>query len=200
VAGPATVSQPDDQRSRHAVADRLAVDGGHRRDPADGGRDQNLGGPAQVVGRQPPSSTDWPAWRANSILVRPAVLASVPVAGISHRPSTQVNTLYPGPSVMAPDRSRSATRSAAVRLAASLRRSYLPLQGPPGTGKTYTATEQILALVAQGRAADITGCSHAVIHQLIDTLCNRASARSATLPIGQRTDGTTRSCTIRPPA
>ena len=29
--------------------------------------------------------------------------------------------------------------AAAVRLAVSLRDSYLPMQGPPGTGKTYTA-------------------------------------------------------------
>ena len=77
---------------------------------------------------------------------------------------------------------------AAVRLAVSLRRSYLPLQGPPGTGKTYTAAEQILALVAQGRTAGITGPSHAVIHQLIGTLCRRASARGVVLRIGQRAD------------
>ena len=38
--------------------------------------------------------------------------ASVLSAGVSHRPSTQANTLYPGPSVTAPDRSRSTTRSA----------------------------------------------------------------------------------------
>ena len=77
---------------------------------------------------------------------------------------------------------------AAVRLAVSLRRSYLPLQGPPGTGKTYTAAEQILALVAQGRTAGITGPSHAVIHQLIGTLGRRASARGVALRIGQRAD------------
>jgi predicted RecB family nuclease len=77
---------------------------------------------------------------------------------------------------------------AAVRLAAALRRSYLPLQGPPGTGKTYTAAEQILALVAQGQTVGINGPSHAVIHQLIDTLCGRASARGVTLRIGQRAD------------
>jgi hypothetical protein len=46
---------------------------------------------------------------------------------------------------------------AAVPLALSLRRSYLPPQGPPGTGKTYTAAEQILALIAQGRTVGITG-------------------------------------------
>ena len=76
----------------------------------------------------------------------------------------------------------------AVRLAASLRGSYLPLQGPPGTGKTYTAAEQILALIAQGRTVGITGWSHAVIHQLIDTLCGRASARGVALRVGQRAD------------
>ena len=77
---------------------------------------------------------------------------------------------------------------AALRLAVSLRRSYLPLQGPPGTGKTYTAAEQILALAAQGRTAGITGPSHAVIHQLIGTLRRRASARGVALRIGQRAD------------
>ena len=77
---------------------------------------------------------------------------------------------------------------AAIRLAVSLRRSYLPLQGPPGTGKTYTAAGQILALAAQGRTAGITGPSHAVIHQLIGTLCGRASARGVALRIGQRAD------------
>jgi AAA domain len=77
---------------------------------------------------------------------------------------------------------------AAIRLALSLRRSYLPLQGPPGTGKTYSAAEQILALVGQGRTVGITGPSHAVIHQLIGTLGRRASARGAALRIGQRAD------------
>ena len=77
---------------------------------------------------------------------------------------------------------------AAIRLAVSLRRSCLPLQGPPGTGKTYTAAEQILALVAQGRTAGITGPSHAVIYQLIDTLGRRAGARGVALRIGQRAD------------
>jgi uncharacterized protein len=77
---------------------------------------------------------------------------------------------------------------AAVRLATSLDRSYLPLQGPPGTGKTYTAAEQILALVAQGRTVGITGPSHAVIHQLIDTVCTRAARQGLAPRIGQRAD------------
>jgi predicted RecB family nuclease len=77
---------------------------------------------------------------------------------------------------------------AAIRLAVALRCSYLPLQGPPGTGKTYTAAEQILALVAQGRTAGITGPSHAVIQHLIDTACARAGLRGLAPRIGQRAD------------
>ena len=77
---------------------------------------------------------------------------------------------------------------AAVRLVASLCRSCLPLQGPPGTGKTYTAAEQILELVTQGRTAGITGPSHAVIEKLIDTLCEHAAERGLVPRIAQRAD------------
>ena len=82
-------------------------------------------------------------------------------------------------------------RDAAVRLAVSLRRSYLPMQGPPGTGKTYTAAEQILEVIAAGRTAGITGPSHAVICHLIDTVQAHAKWRGAGLAarIGQRADG-----------
>ena len=78
---------------------------------------------------------------------------------------------------------------AAVRLVCALRGSYLPIQGPPGTGKTFTAAEQILALIAQGRTVGITGPSHAVIHNLIDKVCAHADARgarSAHRPAGRR--------------
>ena len=79
--------------------------------------------------------------------------------------------------------------AAAVRLATSLRRSYLPMQGPPGTGKTYTAAEQILELVAHGRTVGITGPSHAVICHLIEVVYEHARWRGAGIPrIGQRAD------------
>ena len=79
--------------------------------------------------------------------------------------------------------------AAAVRLAVSLRNSYLPMQGPPGTGKTYTAAEQILELIAHGRTVGVTGPSHAVIHHLIDTVYEHARGRGAGTPrIGQRAD------------
>jgi uncharacterized protein len=93
------------------------------------------------------------------------------------------------PEAEGPLRARGETvAEAAIRLARSLCHSYLPLQGPPGTGKTYTAAEQILELVAQGRTVGITGPSHAVIEKLIDTLCERASERGLAPRIGQRAD------------
>ena len=80
-------------------------------------------------------------------------------------------------------------QAAALRLAVSLRRSYLPMQGPPGTGKTYTAAEQILELIAHARTVGITGPSHAVICHLIDTVYEHARWRGARPPrIGQRAD------------
>ncbi len=75
---------------------------------------------------------------------------------------------------------------AAVRLVLALSDSCLPIQGPPGTGKTYTAAQQILALIAQGRTVGITGPSHAVIHNLIGTVS--AASRGITPRIGQRAD------------
>jgi uncharacterized protein len=79
--------------------------------------------------------------------------------------------------------------AAAVRLATSLRDSYLPMQGPPGTGKTYTAAGQILELIADSRTAGITGPSHAVICHLIDTVYEHARCRGAGTPrIGQRAE------------
>jgi uncharacterized protein len=80
-------------------------------------------------------------------------------------------------------------QQAAVRLAAALANSYLPIQGPPGTGKTYTGAEQILELIGQGRTVGITGPSHAVIHNLISAVLSHASDRNLAAPrIGQRAD------------
>ena len=77
---------------------------------------------------------------------------------------------------------------AAVRLALTLRGSYLPIQGPPGTGKTFTAAEQILELITRGGTVGITGPSHAVICNLIAEVCSHASPRGITPRIGQHAD------------
>ena len=104
--------------------------------------------------------------------------------GRGHRPAAEA-TARDGDFAAEPGETAA---EAAVRLALLLRCSYLPLQGPPGTGKTYTAAEQILELIAHGHAVGITGPSHAVIHKLIDTLCERASERGLAPRIGQRAD------------
>lgn len=78
---------------------------------------------------------------------------------------------------------------AAVRLVLGLRDSYLPIQGPPGTGKTFTAAGQILQLIAAGQTVGVTGPSHAVIHNLIGKVTERAAERGLPGPrIGQRAD------------
>ncbi len=78
---------------------------------------------------------------------------------------------------------------AAVRLALGLRSSYLPIQGPPGTGKTYTAARQVLELIKAGRTVGITAPSHAVIHNLIGKVIERAAELGLPRPrIGQRAD------------
>ena len=75
---------------------------------------------------------------------------------------------------------------AAVRLVLALRGSYLPIQGPPGTGKTYTAALQIHELIKAGRTVGITGPSHAVIHNLIGEVIERADEPGVVRPrIGQ---------------
>ena len=84
---------------------------------------------------------------------------------------------------------------AAIRLAAALNGSYLPVQGPPGTGKTYTAAEQILELISGGAVVGITGPSHAVIYNLIGTVTEHASQRGGGRRAGagaERGGGTSR--------
>ena len=80
------------------------------------------------------------------------------------------------------------TGDAAVRLVLALRDSYLPIQGPPGTGKTFTAARQIVELIESGRTVGITGPSHAVINNLIGTVCECADERGIEPRIGQRAE------------
>jgi uncharacterized protein len=109
--------------------------------------------------------------------------------GVGSEDAAMALLLKRPPAAEGPLRATSETASgAAVRLATSLRCSYLPLQGPPGTGKTYTAARQILALVAEGRTAGITASSHAVIQNLIDAVCQRADEQGRVLRLAQKPD------------
>jgi hypothetical protein len=78
--------------------------------------------------------------------------------------------------------------AAAMRLVPALHASYLPIQGPPGTGKTYNAANQILELTAHGHSVGITGPSHAVIHNLIRAILERAASRELPVRVGQKAD------------
>jgi len=54
----------------------------------------------------------------------------------------------------------------AVRCAAALQESVLPIQGPPGAGKTYTGAQIIIHLVRSGKKVGVTANSHSAIDTL----------------------------------
>jgi predicted RecB family nuclease len=49
----------------------------------------------------------------------------------------------------------------------SLASSHLLIQGPPGSGKTYTASQAIVALLAEGKRVGIASNGHKAINQLL---------------------------------
>jgi hypothetical protein len=83
--------------------------------------------------------------------------------------------------------------AAAIRLATSLRHSYLPMQGPPGTGKTYTAAEQILELITPAARSASPG-PRTRSSATSSTPC--ASTRGGAEP-GRRGSASGRTATIR---
>ena len=62
-----------------------------------------------------------------------------------------------------------------VRLVTRLEGTVLPVQGPPGAGKTFLGAHMICALVRNGRKVGVTGPSHKVIRNLLDTVRDVAS-------------------------
>jgi len=59
----------------------------------------------------------------------------------------------------------------------SLNESHLLIQGPPGTGKTYTSSQAIVALLAQGKRVGVASNGHKAINQLIGEVERLAKAR-----------------------
>lgn len=76
--------------------------------------------------------------------------------------------------------------TAARRLGLRVDSSYLPIQGPPGTGKTFTAANQILDLVDEGKKVGVTANSHAVICNVLDEVAKLSDERGMSVRIGQK--------------
>lgn len=60
--------------------------------------------------------------------------------------------------------------NASLRIANTMQGKCLVIQGPPGTGKTYTASQMIYDLLAQGKKIGIASNSHKAIVNLLQTL------------------------------
>lgn len=74
----------------------------------------------------------------------------------------------------------------AVRIAANLDRTVLPIQGPPGAGKTFIGAQMIRALVSAGKKVGVTATSHKVIRNLLDEVEQQAAQAREPIRIGAR--------------
>ena len=68
------------------------------------------------------------------------------------------------------------------------------VQGPPGAGKTYTGSQLMLDLVAQGRTVGVTASSHKVIANLLSQVISCAHERGMTPRILQKISNDDEAC------
>ena len=67
--------------------------------------------------------------------------------------------------------------AAAIDVLTRLQDSFLLIQGPPGAGKTYTSSQAIVALLAQGKRIAIASNSHKAINNLLREVEAMATAQ-----------------------
>ncbi len=65
----------------------------------------------------------------------------------------------------------------AIKALGLLDSSYLLIQGPPGAGKTYTSSQAIVALLAQGKRVGVASNSHKAINNLLKEVETMLSAQ-----------------------
>ena len=76
----------------------------------------------------------------------------------------------------------------AIRLAADLDHSVLPIQGPPGSGKTYIGSHMIAALSRAGKRIGVTAVSHKVIVNLLESVI-KESKKEGPVPVAHQGGG-----------
>ena len=62
----------------------------------------------------------------------------------------------------------------AVKIAADLDNSVLPIQGPPGAGKTFIGSLMIAELAKRGKRVGVTAVSHKVITNILSAVVSRS--------------------------
>ena len=72
-------------------------------------------------------------------------------------------------------------KDAAIRITGSMSGGCLVIQGPPGTGKTYTASQVIMALLADGKKVGISSNSHKAVVNLLFACGDAARERGVML-------------------
>ncbi len=77
---------------------------------------------------------------------------------------------------------------AAKRIGLALDGTTLAIQGPPGSGKTFTGARMILELVRAGRKVGICAFSHKAIGNLLDEVCEAATAEGIAIRAIQKAD------------
>ena len=74
----------------------------------------------------------------------------------------------------------------AIRAAADLDNTVLPIQGPPGAGKTYNGAKMICELARNGARVGVTAVSHKVIGNLLDGVVKAADELEVRVTCAQK--------------